>query len=51
MFQPFVGWSGTMADSDRRRAHLADVRAFVGEVFGADLHVKPDFPTISVSAA
>jgi len=40
MFQPFMGWSGTMADSDRRRAQLADVRAFVGEVFGAELHAK-----------
>ena len=29
-----------MANPDRRRAQLADVRAFLGEVFGTDLHVK-----------
>ncbi len=29
-----------MANPDRRRAQLADVRAFLGEVFGSDLHVK-----------
>jgi hypothetical protein len=29
-----------MAKPDRRRTQLADVRAFVGEVFGADLHAK-----------
>ena len=29
-----------MANPDRRRAQLADVRAFLGEVFGADLHAK-----------
>jgi hypothetical protein len=40
MFQPFMGWSGTMGESDRRRAQVADVRAFLGEVFGADLHAK-----------
>src|SRR5271155_2315739 len=40
MFQPFVGWSGRMANSDRRRGQLADVRAFLGKVFGADLHAK-----------
>jgi hypothetical protein len=40
MFQPFMGWSGMMAKPDRRRTQLADVRAFVGEVFGADLHAK-----------
>jgi hypothetical protein len=40
MFQPFVGWSGRMANADRRRGQLADVRAFLGEVFGADLHAK-----------
>jgi hypothetical protein len=25
MFQPVMGWSGKMADSDRRRVQLADV--------------------------
>src|SRR5271167_3657668 len=40
MFQPFMGWSGMMANPDRRRAQLADVRALVGEVFGADLHAR-----------
>src|SRR5271168_2506377 len=40
MFQPFMGWSGTMANMDRRRAQLADVRAILGKVFGADLHAK-----------
>src|ERR1700691_1841528 len=40
MFQPFMGWSGTMADSDRRGGQLGGVRAFGGEVFGADLHAK-----------
>ena len=29
-----------MANLDRRRAQLADVRAFVGAVYGADLHAK-----------
>jgi hypothetical protein len=29
-----------MAHPDRQRAQLADVRSFVGEVYGADLHVK-----------
>ncbi len=29
-----------MGDSDRRRAQVADVRGFVGGVFGADLHAK-----------
>jgi hypothetical protein len=29
-----------MAQADRRRAQLADVRAFVGAVYGADLHAK-----------
>ncbi len=29
-----------MEDSDRRRAQVADVRGFVGGVFGADLHAK-----------
>ena len=29
-----------MANADRRRGQLADVRAFLGEVFGADLHAK-----------
>ena len=29
-----------MANPDRRRGQLADVRAFLGEVFGADLHAK-----------
>jgi len=40
MFQPVMGWRGTMADSDRRRVQLADVRSFVGDVYGADLHAK-----------
>ncbi|MGC8468766.1 MAG: hypothetical protein ACP5NI_02565, partial [Acetobacteraceae bacterium] len=40
MFQPFVGWSGRTGNPDRRRGQLADVRAFLGEVFGADLHAK-----------
>jgi hypothetical protein len=35
-----MGWSGTMADSDRRRVQWADVRSFVGEVYGTDLHAK-----------
>src|SRR5277367_2929056 len=35
-----MGWSGTMADSDRRRMQWADVRSFVGEVYGTDLHAK-----------
>jgi Transposase DDE domain len=29
-----------MAQADRRRAQLADIRAFVGAVYGADLHAK-----------
>ena len=29
-----------MADSDRRRVQWADVRSFVGEVYGTDLHAK-----------
>ncbi len=29
-----------MANPDRRRAQFSEVRAFVGEVFGADLHAK-----------
>jgi len=29
-----------MADSDRRRVRLADVRSFVAELYGNDLHVK-----------
>ena len=29
-----------MANADRRRAQLADVRSFLGEVYGADLHAK-----------
>jgi hypothetical protein len=29
-----------MADSERRRTQLADVRSFVGGVYGADLHSK-----------
>jgi len=29
-----------MAVSDRRRAQFVDIRAFVGEVYGADLHAK-----------
>src|SRR5271167_5192044 len=29
-----------MTISARQRAQLADVRAFVGEVYGADLHTK-----------
>jgi hypothetical protein len=33
-------WSGIMAHSDRRRAQLTDVRSFVGELYGADLHAK-----------
>ncbi len=40
MFQSVMGWSGTMAGSDRRRAQLADVRSFVGGVYGGDLHAK-----------
>jgi hypothetical protein len=40
MFQPVMGWSGTMAVWDRRRGQFAQVRSFVGEVFGADLHAK-----------
>src|SRR5271163_354134 len=35
-----MGWSGTMADSDRRQVQWADVRSFVGAVYGADLHAK-----------
>jgi hypothetical protein len=35
-----MGWSGTMAVSDWRRVKLANVRSFVGEVFGGDLHAK-----------
>src|SRR5450432_2551689 len=33
-------WSGIMAHSDRRRAQLTDVRSFVGELYGVDLHAK-----------
>jgi hypothetical protein len=40
MFQPDVGWSGIMAKPDQRRAHFAEVRSFVGEVYGGDLHAK-----------
>jgi hypothetical protein len=40
MFQSVIGWSGRMADSDRRWVQLADVRSFVGEVYGDDLHAK-----------
>jgi hypothetical protein len=29
-----------MANADRRRARLADVRAFVGELYGEELHAK-----------
>ena len=29
-----------MADPDRRRARFAEVRSFVGDVYGADLHAK-----------
>ena len=29
-----------MANPDRRRAQLADVRSFVGELYGEDLHAK-----------
>jgi Transposase DDE domain len=35
-----MGWSGSMTIPVRRRAQLADVRAFVGEVYGTDLHAK-----------
>jgi len=35
-----MGWSGTMAVSDRRRAQFVDIRSFVGGVYGADLHAK-----------
>jgi len=35
-----MGWSGSMTITVRQRAQLADVRAFVGEVYGADLHAK-----------
>src|SRR3984957_20585120 len=40
MFQPVMGWSGTMADLGRRQARFADVCSFVGEVYGTDLHAK-----------
>jgi hypothetical protein len=30
-----------MAGSDQRRIQLVDVRAFVGDVYGTDLHAKP----------
>ena len=29
-----------MAHADRRRTQLADVRSFVGELYGGDLHAK-----------
>src|ERR1700733_10586696 len=35
-----MGWSEIMAIPDRRRARVADVGAFVGELYGADLHAK-----------
>jgi hypothetical protein len=35
-----MGWNGTMADSDRGQAQLANVRSFVDEVNGADLPAK-----------
>jgi Transposase DDE domain len=35
-----MGWSGGMANSDRQRAHVSQVRSFVGGVYGADLHAK-----------
>src|SRR5271163_1371653 len=35
-----MGWSGSMTIPVRQWAQLTDVRAFVGEVYGADLHAK-----------
>jgi Transposase DDE domain len=35
-----MGWSGSMTIPVRQRAQLVDVRAFVGEVYGPDLHAK-----------
>jgi hypothetical protein len=41
MFQPVAVWSGgTMADPDGRATRFAQVRSFVGGVYGADLHAK-----------
>jgi hypothetical protein len=40
MSQPVLGWSGTMADLDRRRAQFGDVRSFLGGVYGGELHAK-----------
>ena len=34
------GWSEMMAIPERRRAKFADVGAFVGELYGVDLHAK-----------
>jgi hypothetical protein len=35
-----MGWSDIMALPDRRRARFADVGAFVGALYGMDLHAK-----------
>jgi hypothetical protein len=35
-----MGWSGGMADRDRRGARFAEVRSLLGEVYGGDLHAK-----------
>src|ERR1700690_3965539 len=40
MLQGVTVWSDMMANADRRRARLADVRAFVGELYGEELHAK-----------
>jgi hypothetical protein len=40
MFQPVADWSDRMAVLDRRLGQFADVRSFVGEVYGGDLHAK-----------
>ena len=35
-----MGWSEMVAHPDRRRAQFTEVRAFVSEVYGGDLHAK-----------
>ena len=46
MFQQVMGWSEIMAIPERRRARFADVGAFVGELYGVDLH--PSLTPVSI---
>ncbi len=40
MLQAVTGWSGGMGTAGRGQAKLVDVRAFIGGLYGGDLHMK-----------